>query len=459
MGGLLGGRDGGEVSTLLHRHCKVAAAWAWAVIDSFLIGVALLRSSLVSFVYVQVEKERELREKERRIHEEEARIERERRVQEEQARLREEQERRATARAVREEQDRRDRDRRQREDRERERDKERQEHERREREIEEIKRKQDSKDALSRVRKRPFSGDSFEPSPKKTALHDVRGGSSDSAAFTMSPGVFSRLGPGQNASPHAQADELGMEGGGGYRRGGGGDTKQYERGGMGMGRGGGGGYKLSGVPQAGSSRERPAADGVGYPIASRSMHGMHPGGAAALYAKSLGAGMVGGGGGVQQAMRARPTVAGSSAAAAQITPDLISVAQALQSIQKAVAGGGGQPHLSPGGGRLPGQLPASQIQQQLATAAAQQGLPAFLGLGQSGGHLAAAAAAAAVQGAPTMAALQPQGVAEMLLGKSGSSKLPPEGERYNRRLNRLPTDGSGGSGGHRGMNYMYRRGM
>ena len=361
---------------------------------------------------LQIEKERELRDKERRIQEEQIRIEKEHRAQEE-LRLHEEQERRTAARTAREEQERRERDRRQREERDRERererqerDRERQERERRERELEGLKMKQS-------MRKRPFSGEGYESAAKKAAMHDVRGGSS--------PGIFSRLGPGQ-----LQGEQ--HEGGGTYRRG---DSKPYD---TGMGMGGGSSYKSSGVPQ-GSSRERRGNDDIGYPIpTSLTAHGMHTGGSASLYAKSLSQGMA-------AVQRTRPPV--MSAGASSITPDLISVAQALQSIQKAVAGTA-QAQMPPI--RVP--QPSPSPLQQLAAA---QRLP-FLGLGQSG-HLAA------IQSA--QAAL-PQGLADVRLGKP-QAKLPPEDERYNRRLNRPSGDGGGGGGGgHLGRpssGYMYKRGM
>lgn len=341
-------------------------------------------------------------------------IERERRMHEEQQRrLREEQERRAKEQ---EEQERRERERRLRE----EKDRERQERERRERErVEEerTKREREQKQKQQReelekqrliqqqrLGKRPFpdSIQSYDPI-KRPALHDVRGGTEE---YSSPSSVFGRL------DPPTQKKAL-VEEGMGYRR----NEPTSEV------RVGGSGNYRSGFGQAGGR------EGVGYPLqASTSRIGAvaHPS-ASGPYGKLMG----GFGLAAQQMMKPRP-----AADLSRVAPEIISAAtRALENIRKTVQSAGGQVVTSRANPqiRVIPQPTLAQVQQLAATRAAAS-LPDFIPLNPQAPLGAGIIPASGMRHPflPTAAG------SSLFLDKNSGAKLPPEDERYNRRLNRPP---------------------
>ena len=423
---------------------------------------------------VQAEKERELRERERRLLAEQERVERERRLHLEQqrrleqerarAREREEQEQREIERKLKEERDQQwqEQERRERQEQER---RERQEQERRERErrerVEEERAKREreqkrEREELERERmlphsqqqrlgKRPFSTDvtSYE-SVKRQAVHDIRGASE---GYSSPSSVFGRLDPPtQNRSDAVAGQSLmGRSGGGGdYRR-----SEQdrdhshpYERSRSST----GSAYRTAGYSQP-VARERHTADGSVYSVpvgASRSLAQT-----ANVYGKVMSG--LSAGSGVQQVVKQRPT--SDAAALSRVPTDIINAAtQALENIRKSVASAGGQvpgAKLSPSM-RVP-QVPSASLPAHLQQLAAASAAVASSHPG-AGVHdfLSGSSRVAMLPGRQSMMPVTPGG--SSVIGKySPQVKLPPEDERYNnpRRFSR--------PGGQQGRPSTYKR--
>ena len=367
------------------------------------------------------------------MREEHEQIERERLLYEEQhRRIQEEQERRAKER---EELERRERERRLRE----EKDRERQERERRERErIEEERAKREKREReelmlqQQRLGKRPYGGDSVSyESVKRQAVHDVRSGS-DNSSFSSPSSVFGRLDPPtQNRSADvppllSRAEDV-------YRRG---ESERSRPPGASGFRSGGGQSRdrhseavTYPVPVASTSRSMPTSRSMQV-MSSHAIPVTHQTGN--MYGKTMMGSL--GGGSVQEAMKPR---SGTSAASlSRVPPDIITAAtQALENIRKTVATAGQVPgsRVSPQVRIGHAQTPtAVQLQQLAASARSAGNLPGFLSLNPR--SLMGTGLPPTRQ--PVMSSPGGGGVT-MVTGKpQHQHKLPPEDERYNRRLSR-----------------------
>lgn len=441
---------------------------------------------LVCLCDLQMEKERQLRERERILREEQERIKAEtmireqRRLQDEhQRRMREEQQRRIAAAAAKEaeEQQRLERERRLREKEERERvereraEREKQERERRERERKErqeeerVKREREEREReqkremkrdelqTQRLGKRAYSeAMGFElPGAKRLSTHDS---SRSSDSYGSPSSVFGRLAPPtQKHSPEVSALQKTQE----YRRAGPSASQSYERSGRVS---DGSGYSRSGGTSQIRSTSRdtrpesspftearglPVSQSAGLYFGKASTGGMYdkPGGS--IYGKPPGnvygkvmSGVVGAGVPMQDMLKQQ-----RASANVQVTPDLLTAAtQVLQNFQK-LSGGVGVP--LPGASHM---RAGPTIQQQLQQLAGVAGVHSSMGggAGVPPGYISMASRTSMSGGSGGIQVTRyplPQGAmgGGVMVGKpraEGQQKIPSEEERYNRRFPRPP---------------------
>ena len=258
-------------------------------------------------------------------------------------------------------------------------------------------------------------------------------------------------------------------GGGSYRRGETDINPTYERSRTSSGGGGGGGgFGRSNFLQVGTSRDR-HSDGVTYPLQTISTQRspsqrspaqrVPPGGVASqtgnIYNKMAGGFAADGVAGITAGVKSRPAPA-DPAALSRIAPEIFSRAtEALENIRKTVASAGGLPlppsgRMNPPQGRIGPQLTMAQL-QQLATVAAgsrpqHSSAADFMqrislgGAGMSAGSRQPVVPGIGASGPNIVGGGKPHLHGGGLMGGKphphGQGKLPPEDERYNRRLSR-----------------------